>query len=146
MFVKGGGKGGQKINKVRNCVLLKHLPTGIQVRCQQSRKLDENRKISRKRLIGKLQMFLQEANENHNAQVICKETQQIERIQKRKAKTQSRSAKKYGGGGGGTGPRQPTNAIDEYYMDDEEEDEWFDDEDEWDEDQDGYWWQEDDED
>jgi protein subunit release factor B len=30
-FVKGSGPGGQKINKCRHCVQLKHLPTGIMV-------------------------------------------------------------------------------------------------------------------
>lgn len=27
-FVKGGGPGGQKVNKSTNCVYIKHLPTG----------------------------------------------------------------------------------------------------------------------
>lgn len=35
-FVKGGGNGGQKINKTSNCVVLKHLPTGITVKVRAS--------------------------------------------------------------------------------------------------------------
>lgn len=31
-FVKGFGKGGQKVNKTSNCVELKHLPSGITVK------------------------------------------------------------------------------------------------------------------
>jgi len=31
-FVKGGGKGGQKINKTSSCVVLKHEPTGVTVK------------------------------------------------------------------------------------------------------------------
>ena len=31
-FVRGFGKGGQKVNKTSNCVELKHLPTGIAVK------------------------------------------------------------------------------------------------------------------
>ncbi|HRY91583.1 MAG TPA: peptide chain release factor-like protein, partial [Candidatus Gracilibacteria bacterium] len=29
-FIRGSGKGGQKINKTSSCVLLRHLPTGIE--------------------------------------------------------------------------------------------------------------------
>jgi len=28
-YVRGGGKGGQKVNKTNNCVILTHLPTGV---------------------------------------------------------------------------------------------------------------------
>lgn len=31
-FVKGWGKGGQKVNKTSNCVELKHIPTGLVVK------------------------------------------------------------------------------------------------------------------
>lgn len=31
-FIKGWGKGGQKVNKSSNCVHLKHKPTGIIVK------------------------------------------------------------------------------------------------------------------
>ena len=36
-FVRGSGSGGQKINKTSSCVLLRHQPTGIEVRCQKHR-------------------------------------------------------------------------------------------------------------
>uniref|UniRef100_A0A0A9WH73 Putative peptide chain release factor C12orf65, mitochondrial n=1 Tax=Lygus hesperus TaxID=30085 RepID=A0A0A9WH73_LYGHE len=47
-FIRGSGPGGQKINKTSSCVLLTHVPTGLQVKCQQTRFLQENRKIARK--------------------------------------------------------------------------------------------------
>ncbi|MEM9281254.1 MAG: peptide chain release factor-like protein [Verrucomicrobiota bacterium] len=49
-FVLGSGKGGQKINKTSSCVYLKHLPTGIEVSCQDTRSREKNREIARSRL------------------------------------------------------------------------------------------------
>jgi protein subunit release factor B len=49
-FVKGGGPGGQKINKVRSAVQLLHVPTGLRVQCQRTRSLELNRKIARREL------------------------------------------------------------------------------------------------
>ena len=36
-FVRGTGSGGQKINKTSSTVVLRHLPTGLEVRCQRER-------------------------------------------------------------------------------------------------------------
>ncbi|KJE96175.1 hypothetical protein CAOG_06536 [Capsaspora owczarzaki ATCC 30864] len=49
-FIKGGGKGGQKVNKSTNGVFLRHLPTGIAVRCHMHRSLAQNQKQARKQL------------------------------------------------------------------------------------------------
>ncbi|KAL7056595.1 hypothetical protein AAHC03_021035 [Spirometra sp. Aus1] len=49
-FVCGWGPGGQKINKTANCVILKHIPTGLIVKCQESRQLHRNRELARERL------------------------------------------------------------------------------------------------
>jgi protein subunit release factor B len=53
-FIKGFGPGGQKTNKSNNCVVLKHVPTGIVVRCHDSRDQLVNRKLARKLLYDKL--------------------------------------------------------------------------------------------
>ena len=50
-FLKGSGPGGQKINKTSSAVQLKHLPTGIVVKCQETRSRTQNRKTAR-RLLG----------------------------------------------------------------------------------------------
>jgi protein subunit release factor B len=49
-FILGSGAGGQKINKTSSCVYLKHLPTGIEVKCQQERSRELNRHLARKEL------------------------------------------------------------------------------------------------
>ncbi|ETS80214.1 hypothetical protein PFICI_07743 [Pestalotiopsis fici W106-1] len=53
-FLKGSGPGGQKINKTNSAVQLKHLPTGIVVKCQATRSRTENRKIARQLLATRL--------------------------------------------------------------------------------------------
>lgn len=42
-FVRGAGPGGQKINKTSSTVVLRHEPSGIEVRCQQERSQAANR-------------------------------------------------------------------------------------------------------
>lgn len=54
-FIRGGGKGGQKINKTSSCVLLRHAPTGIEVRCQKHREQSSNRLSAYKLLILKIE-------------------------------------------------------------------------------------------
>lgn len=53
-FVKGGGPGGQCINKRSTNVDLLHIPSGLRVQCQETRSLQENRRIARKLLARKL--------------------------------------------------------------------------------------------
>ena len=53
-FVLGSGSGGQKVNKTASCVMLKHLPSGIIVKCQSSRSRDLNRHLARKLLCEKI--------------------------------------------------------------------------------------------
>ena len=49
-FIRGGGKGGQKINKSSTCVQLIHRPSGIEIRCQQERSQALNRFFARRLL------------------------------------------------------------------------------------------------
>jgi len=53
-FVKGSGPGGSNVNKRTNCCALRHVPTGVVVKCHESRELHKNRQLARKLLIEKL--------------------------------------------------------------------------------------------
>ena len=54
-FIRSSGKGGQKVNKTSSCVYLKHLPTGIEVKCQDERYQALNRFLARRRIVGKIE-------------------------------------------------------------------------------------------
>ncbi len=54
-FITGSGHGGQKINKTASCVYLKHLPSGIEVKCQQQRSRELNRYLARRELCERLE-------------------------------------------------------------------------------------------
>jgi protein subunit release factor B len=60
-FIQGSGSGGQKINKTASCVYLKHLPTGIEVKCQSDRSRESNRHSARQELLNKLQALYKQA-------------------------------------------------------------------------------------
>ena len=49
-FILGSGRGGQKMNKTASCVYLKHLPSGIEVKCQKDRSRELNRFLARRKL------------------------------------------------------------------------------------------------
>ncbi|KAL2917574.1 hypothetical protein HK105_202859 [Polyrhizophydium stewartii] len=86
-FVKGSGPGGQKINKNRSSVQLRHIPTGLIV--ERFRELANNRKEARKLLRLKLDELVNGEN-SVLAQRAAKKRRQA-------AKQRQRAKKKYGG-------------------------------------------------
>jgi len=84
-FSRGGGKGGQKINKTSNRVQLKYSPLSIIVQCQRERKRSVNRFLALRELVDRIEM---EVSPETSARL-----KEMERIRKNKARYKSRFSK-----------------------------------------------------
>ncbi len=82
-FVRSRGPGGQNVNKTSTCVYLKHLPTGIEVKCQQERSQALNRYLARQLLLRKI--------ENLILGNLSAERKRIEKIRRQKRKRSKRA-------------------------------------------------------
>lgn len=91
-FVRGSGPGGQSVNKTANNVVLKHIPTGIIVKCHKTRSLEENRKEARKILAVKLDIELN-GEESVEAQTKKVEVKKINEADRRRRKLQEMKQK-----------------------------------------------------
>ncbi len=60
-FTRGSGAGGQHRNKTSTAVLLRHVPSGMQMRVDGGRSQDQNRQTARELLQARLQAQAQEA-------------------------------------------------------------------------------------
>ena len=82
-FVRGSGAGGQKINKTSNCVFLKHLPSGVCIKCQMDRSRELNRFLARRELCEQLESI-------RDGKATAK-TQAIEKMRRQKRRRSRRS-------------------------------------------------------
>lgn len=84
-MVRGSGPGGQAVAKTNNAILMKHIPTGIVVKCHKTRSALQNKKEARKLLITRLD------NELNGEQSV---ENQIKRIEMKKSVKSSQKQKK----------------------------------------------------
>ena len=54
-FIRSRGHGGQNVNKVSTCVVLRHGPSGVVVKCQRERSQALNRFLARRQLLNRLE-------------------------------------------------------------------------------------------
>jgi protein subunit release factor B len=86
-FSRGGGKGGQKINKTSNRVQLVYPPLELRVVCQRERKRSLNRFLALRELVDQIEIKVSPETSER--------LKEFERLRKRKARAQSRSALKH---------------------------------------------------
>lgn len=97
-FVLGSGRGGQKLNKTSSCVYLRHVPTGIEVKCQRERSRELNRLLARRELCERLEerRLGEESARRRRAEKIRRQKRRRSRRQKERmlAGKRKRSEKK----------------------------------------------------
>jgi len=85
-FVRSSGPGGQNVNKVATCVVLRHRPSGLEVRCQRERSQALNRFLARRMLLRRL--------EADRLGRLSQEAQRIAKIRRQKRRRSRRAKEK----------------------------------------------------
>ncbi|XP_012527394.1 probable peptide chain release factor C12orf65, mitochondrial [Monomorium pharaonis] len=91
-FVRGSGPGGQATNKTNNAVVLKHKPTGLVVKCHDTRSQWDNRKLARELLMTKLDNLLNKERSIEAQIHALEKKQQLQKDYKRKKRDEMKKA------------------------------------------------------
>jgi len=92
-FIRGSGPGGQKVNKTSNCVELRHMPTGIVVKCHETRSQEKNRAIARLKIIDKLKLMFTPKESNVQMKMDEKKKKQKDSVRRRRLKEEAINSK-----------------------------------------------------
>jgi protein subunit release factor B len=85
-FIKASGRGGQKVNKSASAVFVRHVVTGIHVKCGKARSQHLNRFLALRNLVDKI--------EDHIKGPGTRKISAIEKIKKQKKKRKQKARKK----------------------------------------------------
>ncbi len=88
-FIRSSGKGGQHVNKTSTCVYIKHLPTGVEVKCMKERSQSVNRFLARRELLERLEEL---------AGCTSKHELIAQKLRKQKSRRKRKAAGKYNDG------------------------------------------------
>lgn len=90
-FVRGGGPGGQKVNKTSSAVLLRYEPLGLVVRCRRERSRSLNRFLALRELVDEIEARVAPAE--------SRKQREIERLRRKKDRAHRRARARHGEAG-----------------------------------------------
>lgn len=85
-FVKSSGRGGQKVNKTSSAAFIRHIPTGISVKCGKHRSQHLNRFLALRSLVDRL--------ETQMTGSCSRQTRTIQKIRKQKQRQKRKALNK----------------------------------------------------
>ncbi|MBI4425554.1 MAG: peptide chain release factor-like protein [Elusimicrobia bacterium] len=86
-YSRGGGKGGQKLNKTSNKVTLRYPPLGLVIQCQRDRRRSVNRFLALRELVDRI--------EREVSPETSPRLREIEEARRRKSRRSARARRKY---------------------------------------------------